>query len=726
MKKTINRLSLLLSIAVVLTTFTAAAFASTVNPVGVSYSVHVQGKGWTSSVSDGSQAGTTGESLRLEALKIKLTGDVPAGAGISYQVHVQQNGWVSPVSKDGAIAGTTGESKRLEAITITLNNMPGYSVEYRVHVQNIGWTGWGKDGAIAGTTGRSLRMEAIEIRIAAVKVNTVSIASTMDLLEGGEPGKLTATFDPVNAVNKNVTWSSNNSASATVVNGIVTPKTAGKATITVTTEDGGKTAACLVTVRSNYIAPTPTASPTITESPAPTASPVELNSMTAITGTLRVGRELKAGTVTPAGATVSYQWQRAAAATGTYSDITGATAATYTLTADDTGKYIRVSATGTGYYVGTVNATTGEAVVSADYVADAAFFTTDMMDNTLTITLHDGTFKAAPITSDDFTFGGSNIYYFSSAETVIRISDTEVMIILDEYSHLRSATDNTVFVKAQAQATPATTVTASSSASASNFFDTKGTYNTVSVTLENGTFKNAPITADDFIFTGPDSAAIAAAATFTRTADDLVIITGLGAFTGSTDNRIIVKPSAQVTPPSRVDAYASENFFMYGTSGAVITDYDTAGGTSVTLPARLGGVEVTTVGARAFFAKFITSLTIPGNITTIEEEGFEWNLLTSLYIPGTVKTIGANAFEINRSLTTVTLVDGIQNIGAQAFLNCNTLTSITIGRSVAIGDSLINSDEATKRNFRDAYLASNAAAGTYTGTQYGTWTRVIG
>ncbi|MBR3368785.1 hypothetical protein IKG45_03285, partial [Candidatus Saccharibacteria bacterium] len=40
-----------------------------------------------------------------------------------------------------------------------------YNIEYRVHVQDIGWMGWVKNGATAGTTGKAKQMEAIEIRI---------------------------------------------------------------------------------------------------------------------------------------------------------------------------------------------------------------------------------------------------------------------------------------------------------------------------------------------------------------------------------------------------------------------------------------------------------------------------------------------------------------------------------------------------------------------------------
>lgn len=70
---------------------------------------------------------------------------------------------------------------------------------------------------------------------------------TMALTVGGT-GTLTATVAPEDAANKNVTWSSSDTAVATVDNGIVTAVAAGTATITVTTEDGNKTATCDVTV----------------------------------------------------------------------------------------------------------------------------------------------------------------------------------------------------------------------------------------------------------------------------------------------------------------------------------------------------------------------------------------------------------------------------------------------------------------------------------------------
>jgi uncharacterized protein YjdB len=61
--------------------------------------------------------------------------------------------------------------------------------------------------------------------------------------------QLTATVAPANATNQTVSWTSSNTAVATVNGtGLVTAVSGGTATITVTTQDGNKTATCAVTV----------------------------------------------------------------------------------------------------------------------------------------------------------------------------------------------------------------------------------------------------------------------------------------------------------------------------------------------------------------------------------------------------------------------------------------------------------------------------------------------
>jgi hypothetical protein len=72
--------------------------------------------------------------------------------------------------------------------------------------------------------------------------------ATMTLTVGETTGALVATVMPADATNQSVTWSSSAPAVATVTNGVVTPVTAGTATIIVATVDGGLTATCTVTV----------------------------------------------------------------------------------------------------------------------------------------------------------------------------------------------------------------------------------------------------------------------------------------------------------------------------------------------------------------------------------------------------------------------------------------------------------------------------------------------
>lgn len=64
----------------------------------------------------------------------------------------------------------------------------------------------------------------------------------------GKSEKLIPTITPADASNQNIKWSSSDEKIATVSDGAVTGVAEGIATITVTTEDGGKTASCKVTV----------------------------------------------------------------------------------------------------------------------------------------------------------------------------------------------------------------------------------------------------------------------------------------------------------------------------------------------------------------------------------------------------------------------------------------------------------------------------------------------
>ena len=146
--------------------------------LALSYSAYVQKLGWQDWITGGEAAGSTGYALRLEGIAIKLTSDEPTDAGssstttqinggIEYRTHVEDKGWESAYQKDGAESGAPGQNKRIEAIKIRLYGDVAklYDIYYRTHVEGIGWQDWVKNDAIAGTTGEAKRIEAIQIKI---------------------------------------------------------------------------------------------------------------------------------------------------------------------------------------------------------------------------------------------------------------------------------------------------------------------------------------------------------------------------------------------------------------------------------------------------------------------------------------------------------------------------------------------------------------------------------
>ena len=81
-----------------------------------------------------------------------------------------------------------------------------------------------------------------------VHATGVTLDKATASIEAGETTTLTETVAPSNATDKTVSWSTSNSSVATVSGGVVTGVSAGSARITVTTNDGGYTAYCDVTV----------------------------------------------------------------------------------------------------------------------------------------------------------------------------------------------------------------------------------------------------------------------------------------------------------------------------------------------------------------------------------------------------------------------------------------------------------------------------------------------
>lgn len=185
---------------------TVTAFAVD-SPVGVVYRGHIQDLG--DYPSDGSwldspeMIGTKGQSKRIEGFSIKLTGDIPADMVIRYNVHVQNKGWLYDANdstdwpQDGDYAGTSGQSLRIEAVKIVLTDtsgeaVSGYGVKYRGHVQNLGDlpaddSQWLADGAQLGTVGSSLRLEALLVAVVKNKTDLTAYTALLAQIEKTAP-----------------------------------------------------------------------------------------------------------------------------------------------------------------------------------------------------------------------------------------------------------------------------------------------------------------------------------------------------------------------------------------------------------------------------------------------------------------------------------------------------------------------------------------------------------
>ena len=146
----------------------------------------------------------------------------------------------------------------------------------------------------------TIQYPEISIQVLGVTLDKQTMSLTV-----GSTGTLTATIDPTDAANQNLTWTSDNEEVATVSDGVVTAVAAGTANITVTTAEGSKTATCAVTVtrRSSSSSSNPTypiTTPSKTENGSVTVTPksAKRGSIVTITVTPDAGYVLDKLTVT--------------------------------------------------------------------------------------------------------------------------------------------------------------------------------------------------------------------------------------------------------------------------------------------------------------------------------------------------------------------------------------------------------------------------------------------
>jgi len=93
---------------------------------------------------------------------------------------------------------------------------------------------------------------------------------------------------------------------------------------------------------------------------------------------------------------------------------------------------------------------------------------------------------------------------------------------------------------------------------------------------------------------------------------------------------------------------------------------------------------VTSIGYDAFYnCRSLTSITLPEGVTSIGNYAFyNCSSLTSITLPEGVTSIGSYTFYNCSSLTSITLPEGVTSIGEDAFRHCSSLMSITLPESL--------------------------------------------
>ncbi|CAN5377115.1 hypothetical protein BH09ACT1_BH09ACT1_21680 [soil metagenome] len=153
----------------------------------------------------------------------------------------------------------------------------------------------------------------------------------------------------------------------------------------------------------------------------------------------------------------------------------------------------------------------------------------------------------------------------------------------------------------------------------------------------------------------------------------------------------IAAGSLFIASPAIADtATTSDGDYTYSIANgeASISAFTPAMGvTTITIPASLGSMPVTDIGAQAFAAKGLTAVTIPDSVTTLGYGAFQYNSITSVDFGTGITSMSIYAFAHNL-LTSISLPAGVTSFGNAAFLD-NQLTTASIPASVTTIDNAI-------------------------------------
>jgi len=280
--------------------------------------------------------------------------------------------------------------------------------------------------------------------------------------------------------------------------------------------------------------------------------PEPLTAIAVITGgtTAQVNTVLTVGATTPVTAfssanlalgfrtSATYQWQICSTVGGTYTDIAGATASTYTPAVADLGKFIHVVATGRYWTYGSQTSVPTAAVIyPTSFTGIGAITGTVTVGSTLTagaLTPTDATVDYQWQNSNSVGGTYSDIPGATSSTYVVQSSDYNKSI------HVVATANGGYF----GTRTSADLALVPGYAIVSPSFSMATANNLITITLTGGTFKTGPLVIGDFTFTGADAITTGIVTKVSSSVATVTAAAGTYAALGYTNSNIVSVPTA--------------------------------------------------------------------------------------------------------------------------------------------------------------------------------------
>ncbi len=148
--------------------------------IGALYGIYVYEKGWSHFFADNSY-GMAPVDAYITGIRVTLHNQPQGLSGtVAYRVNLSGSGWLDWQS-DAMEAGNTQGEMPLEAVAMKLTGdlAEHYDILYSV-LQSNQWTDWAKNGEEAGVSGAGLRVDGVRVSVVKRQMNRESYAGGID------------------------------------------------------------------------------------------------------------------------------------------------------------------------------------------------------------------------------------------------------------------------------------------------------------------------------------------------------------------------------------------------------------------------------------------------------------------------------------------------------------------------------------------------------------------